>query len=170
MTEPVPLRASRRELLALGLVLGSLPVTGCDAIAPDPPSGRGPSDAGATATADVDAPDQELVTQVRADLVAASTLLASSLRVRPALEAELGPFLTLHDRHLRALEGERIDGSSQPVRGDAATVRAAARDREARLQTDLESAALAARSGPLAALLASMAAAVAQQLAATDRA
>ncbi len=51
--------------------------------------------------------------------------------------------------------------------GSAAEVRATVVAREARLETSLASAALAAQSGPLAALLASMSAAVAQQLAAT---
>lgn len=112
-------------------------------------------------------PDESLVSGVRTDLLEASVLVASAVGARPRLRGELAPFVTLHARHLRALDGDQPRGGRRPVPGDAAEVRATVRAHEARLETSLASAALTAQSGPLAALLASMSAAVAQQLAAT---
>ncbi len=104
-------------------------------------------------------------TSVRADLATASVLVTSALRARPGLAGELARFGTLHTQHLRALEGPRPRGRT-PVRGNSTAVRKTVRASEARLQSSLATAAVTAESGPLAALLASMSAAIAQQLAA----
>lgn len=157
-----PLRTTRR-----GALVGSLAafaVTGCDAVSPAP-ADTDPRTTASTTDTPGD-PDQALVVDVRADLAEASALVTSALETRPGLRGELAPFATLHARHLRALDGDPPRGRT-PVPGDASVARAAVRAREARLETSLASAALAAQSGPLAALLASMSAAVAQQLAAT---
>lgn len=166
MTAPLPLRATRRGALVGTLAL--LTATGCDAITPSPPVESGPEDDRSEQTADTGAdPDEALVAEARADLTRASVTITSVIAGRPGLRSELAPFGTLHSRHLQALDGDRPRGR-QPVRGGSAAVRTQVRDQEGRLQEALAAAALAARSGPLAALLASMSAAVAQQLAATD--
>jgi hypothetical protein len=160
-----PLRTTRRG--ALVGTLAVLTTAGCDAVSPAPPSGTGPGTTPSTTPEGTAAdPDEALVEDVRASLDEAAVLVASAVAARPGLREELVPFGTLHVRHLRALDGDVARGRT-PVRGDAATVRDTVRAREARLETSLADAALAAQSGPLAALLASMSAAVAQQLAAT---
>jgi len=164
VTSPASLRPTRRAALA-GTLL-ALTATGCDAITSDSPADPGTTgprpDEGTDTPAD---PDEALVADVRADLAAASVLVTSAVGARPGLTDELAPFNTLHARHLRALESDRPRGRT-PVRGDAAAVLGQVRARETRLQAALAEAAVEADSGPLAALLASMSAAVAQQLAA----
>ena len=108
-------------------------------------------------------PTRPWSTGIRAEVTTASVLVTSALRARPGLSGELAGFGTLHTRHLRALEGPRPRGRA-PVRGNAAAVRKTVRAGEARLQASLATAAVAAESGQLAALLASMSAAIAQQL------
>lgn len=160
-----PLRTSRRGALVGGLAV--LATSGCDAVTSPPPSGTGPgSDVSTTPGDTADDPDEALVADVHSDLARASVLVASAVSARPGLRPELAPFVTLHARHLHALDGDQPRDGRRPVPGDAAEVRATVRAHEARLETSLASAALAAQSGPLAALLASMSAAVAQQLAA----
>lgn len=159
------LRTTRRSALAGTLAV--LTMTGCDAVTPAPLADSGPGNNRSEPTTDTPAdPDEALVDEVRADLAGASALVTSALGARPRLRSELAPFGALHARHLRALDGDRPRGRT-PVPGDAAAVRTGVRAREVRLQASLASAALAAQSGPLAALFASMSAAVAQQLAAT---
>ena len=168
MTAPLPLRATRRG--ALVGTLAVLTATGCDAVAPSQPVEPGPAGDRSAQTADTEAdPDEALVAEVRADLARASVTITSAIGARPGLRSELAPFGTLHARHLQALDGDRPRGR-RPVRGGSTAVRTEVRDLEGRLQDALAAAALAAQSGPLAALLASMSAAVAQQLAATETA
>lgn len=162
----VPPRTSRRGVLVGGLA--ALATTGCDAATPPQSSGTGPRPGTARSPSETPAvPDEALVADVQADLARAFALVASVVGARPGLRRELAPFVRLHTRHLRALDGDEPRGNRRQVRGGAAAVRATVRAHEARLETSLASAALAAQSGPLAALLASMSAAVAQQLAAT---
>lgn len=163
VTASVPLRATRRGALVGTLM--ALTATGCDAITRDDASPTGPVSPSRSGTLEDPGsdPDEALVEGLRADLAAASVLVSSVLRARPGLAAELAGFGTLHTRHLRALEGPRPRGRA-PVRGNAAAVRKTVRARETRLQASLATAAVAAESGQLAALLASMSAAVAQQL------
>jgi len=165
VTAPLPLRATRRG--ALVGTLAVLAVTGCDAVAPSPPAEPGPGDGSPEQTVEAPAdPDQALVAEVRADLGGASVTITSALGARPGLRSELAPFGILHARHLRALDSDRPRGR-RPVRGSTAAVRTAVRNQEAQLEEALAAAALSAQSGPLAALFASMSAAVAQQLSAT---
>jgi len=144
-----------------------LTTSGCDVITPAPPEANGPgNDSSEQVTDPAPDPDEALVDGVRDDLVDAAVLVISALGRRPGLRAELEPFDILHASHLRALDSDR-PRDREPVPGNAAAVRTAVRAREARLEVSLAAASLAAESGPLAALLASMSAAVAQQLAAT---
>lgn len=161
MTASASLRPTRRGALA-GTLL-AVTISGCDAIAPSEPTPTKPQSDDVVATpAD---PDEVLVADARTALAQASLLVDSTVRKRPGLTDELTGFAGLHVRHLRALESRRPRGRT-PVRGDAAAVRRRVRVAETRLQASLATAAVAAESGQLAALLASMSAAIAQELAA----
>lgn len=104
--------------------------------------------------------------RVRTDLTDALAWVRSAAEGRPGLAAELDGFRRLHAAHLAALPGDTEPTARPRVRGGPRPVRAELRQREARLQRALADAAVAAGSGALAALLASMSAAVAQRLAA----
>ncbi|WP_028636083.1 hypothetical protein [Nocardioides sp. URHA0032] len=129
----------RRTAIALAAA-GLVAVTGCDDRATPTPS--------ATPTAD---PDVALVEKVIRRLRHAQHVAEAGG------ESELA---VLHRTHIEALDGTTSEGSSP-----AKSAPGAVRGEEQRLQEYLEGAALAAASGALARLLASMSAAVAQRLA-----
>lgn len=151
---------------ALGGVLAGVALSGCDLVSPGPdpdaPSTGAPDDTGGQAPED---PDLALVDSVRAALAEASALVAAAVAARPTLGPELAGLRRLHRRHLAALPGDAAEQPRPSVAGDAARVRSRVRSREEQLQARLADAAVASESGPLAALFASMSAAVAQQLA-----
>ncbi len=166
-----PLRATRRGLLRApaAVVVTGLAVAGCDLVGTQEPDGTTPSptSSGTDTTSPTPAadPDETLVARVRGEVTEAAALVAAAGRGRPALRRELAPFARLHRRHLEALPGDDAAAAPAQVRGDDAAARRRVRQREEVLQTGLADAAVVASSGPLAALLASMSAAVAQQLA-----
>lgn len=132
-------RLPRRAALALGAA-GLVAVAGCESDGtsePDPPPTTPEPDA-----------DQELVDRTVASITAVWRLTGD----RPSLAA-------VHLAHVEALGGE-IDVT--PVR--RAVDADALRRREDALQRELVRAAMTAESGALARLLASMSAAVSQQL------
>jgi hypothetical protein len=133
-------RLHRRSALALAAA-GAVAVAGCD----DDPT---PTPL-ATPTAD---PDVALVDRVLVQLRGAERV------ARAAGEADLA---ALHRAHIAALDGTPPTGSPA-----LKTAPGAVGTREKRLQQHLADAALQARSGALARLLASMSAAVSQRLAA----
>jgi hypothetical protein len=155
----------RRTALALAGA-GLLAVAGCD--------GQGGSGAGATPTAPVAGgaselpgasatstaespttpadPDQAVVEDVLAELVGAERLATAAGAVDLAL---------LHRAHIHTLDG----APPAPSRAPSGVSTDRLRRREERLHQVLVDAAMAAESGPLARLLASMSAAVSQQLA-----
>ena len=170
MTGTPPLRATRRRLLRApaAVVVTGLAVAGCDLVGTQEPGGTTPSPtpSGRTATtAPAADPDETLVARVRGEVADAASLVAAAGRGRPALRRELAPFVRLHRRHLEALPGDDAVAAPAEVRGDNAAARRRVRQREEALRAGLADAAVVASSGPLAALLASMSAAVAQQLA-----
>ena len=126
----------RRTALALG-VAGLAVLTGCDDHDSEP---------GATPTPD---PDEALVATVVAEL---------SVALRAATHAGEGDLVQLHRAHLRALESAPHDSASGRMPN------LSLREREKVLQAGLANASMAAQSGELARLLASMSAAVSQQL------
>ena len=130
-------RLPRRAAIALGAA-GLVAVAGCDdgSGTPVPPPSPSPD------------ADETLVDDVLAEITAVWRLTAS----RPELAA-------VHEAHIAVLEGE-IDAAAVRRRVDVAVLRS----REKDLQGALVSASLAADSGELARLLASMSAAVSQQL------
>jgi hypothetical protein len=142
---------SRRTAMG-GALAGLVVVSGCDA---DP----GPA---ATPRAETTAPpvdaDAELVDQVAERIATASVSVAAARMQSPQLRRSLRPLQRMHAEHLAVLEVRAEPADGQPVARD---VRAA----ETTLQRQLADAAVRAESGALAKLLASMAAAVAQQLA-----
>jgi len=171
VTGTPPLRATRRRLLrapAAAVVTG-LALAGCDLAGTQEPGATTPSPtpSGTPAPTPTPAadPDETLVARVRGEVAEAAALVAAAGRGRLALRRELAPLVRLHRRHLEALPGDDADAAPADVRGDAAAARRRVRQREEALQAGLADAAVVASSGPLAALLASMSAAVAQQLA-----
>lgn len=166
MTVTRPLRPSRRGALVGGAAL--LATTGCELVGDRPgadpsPSGS-PGATGPDASPDAD-PDESLVDEVRAEIAATAAVVRAAGRGRPSVSRRVRGYRRLHDRHLAALPGEpgrvrrvRVTGGDAEALGRVTTA-------ENRLQRRLADAAVAAESGPLAALLASMSAAVAQLLA-----
>lgn len=136
---PAPHLFSRRTTLALAAA-GLVAVGGCDDDGGEAPAAR------PTASPD---PDTELVDHVVTRLARAERL---------ARAAGLGGLAALHRAHLEALDGTP---STRPHPKVAADV---VRRQERQLQSDLVAAAMAAESGALARLLASMSAAVSQRL------
>ena len=156
------MRTTRRGAVA-GLLAG-IGATGCDADARREGSpARAPTSEQPAAD-----PDSALVDAVVAEVAEVAGVVAGAARARRALSDELATWRRLHLAHLAALEAE-ADERPTRVRGSAAELRSLVRRREAALQRWLADGAVAARSGPLASLLATMSAAVAQQLAAGDR-
>ncbi len=148
---------TRRTALG-GALVGLATVAGCD----DGPS-PGELTTGAT-TAPAKAADTDLVDEVTSQILAARGVLLEVRSDSPKLRQTLRPLERLHGAHLRALDAGdgRVDTNSSAASAPGITrVRAA----EGRLERQLTDAAVAAESGALAGLLASMAAAIAQHLA-----
>ncbi|MEP9364529.1 hypothetical protein ABLE68_16300 [Nocardioides sp. CN2-186] len=133
---PVGPLLPRRAALALG-VAGVALLTGCDNDDKDPAATPSPD------------PDVALVDGVVAQL---------SVALRAATRAGNADLVQLHRAHLRALDGSARHGA------DARVPRVSLREREKVLQAGLANASMAAQSGELARLLASMSAAVSQRL------
>lgn len=158
-------------------MLAGLTAAGCDlggagtSPAETAPDGS-PSPTSTTAPSVADSPDSDpdaaLVETVRGELAHALELVTAAGRARPALTGELAPFRRLHRRHLAALPGDPVEVPTPRVAGGVARVRTAVGRRERQLQRQLGEAAVSSESGPLASLLASMSAAVAQQRAAQE--
>lgn len=130
---------SRRALLGVGTITLTA-LAGCA-------SDSDPTPESAPKTSDD--PDQDLVDRVLDELAGAEQL---------AIAAGVATLALLHRTHIEALDGSPVP----PTPG--ATTMAALRRTERRLQTQLTDASLAAESGGLARLLASMSAAVSQHL------
>jgi hypothetical protein len=153
-------------VLAGGAALGLLGVGGCDLDDLDP---RGPDPTpGPGGEAEVDA-DQVIVDDAAAELARMAALLTATRARFPRLRARIAPLHALHLAHLESLGGARDDAGTAPTAPAATSAGAAwseVRTLESRLQRRLADWSVAARSGALARVLASMSAAVAQQLAA----
>jgi len=152
----------------LGGVVVAVTVAGCDLDAsPGEQSGtRSPgSDRRDPQPTPAEDPDAQLVRRVVDDLTAALALVGGVGRARRPLAAEVAPWRRLHAAHLEALDAA---DRTRPLRarGPATVLRNRVRREETALRRRLAAASVEAESGPLAALLATMSAAVAQQLAA----
>lgn len=166
MTVDRRLRPTRRGALVGGAVL--LATTGCELVGgqsgTDPARSDSPGTTGSGASPDAD-PDESLVDEVRTEIAATAAVVLAAGRGRPSVSRRVGDYRRLHDRHLAALPGETGRVRRVQVAGDEAGALGRVTAAENRLQRRLADAAVAAESGPLAALLASMSAAVAQLLA-----
>lgn len=159
MPSPAP---SRRAVLtgstAIGAVLLATTVAGC---------GLG-SDDDATSAASVDPTspavdaDSDLVERVGRQLASALSLAVATGASVPALRSLARGFDSLHRAHLRELS-QPDDARDGKVGGGEAAARARLLRSEEKLERQLVQAALAAESGALAQVFASMAAAVAQR-------
>jgi hypothetical protein len=144
--------ASRRTAIAAGLA-GLLAVTGCDA----DPGSDGPASP-QTSAPPVDA-DSDLVDEVLQHIAETAAVVTE---VRRRDRRAVRPLVELHAAHSRALPA----GSSEVLTLPRPRSLDQVRDAETKLQRQLTDAAVRAESGALAKLFASMAAAVAQHLAA----
>lgn len=159
---PAPaLRTTRRTTLA-GALAGVAVLAGCDLGDPgsdDPASAPTPS----ADPTDPDDPDAALVDDVVDDIVATQLLVESLRRRHDSLRRPLGELARVHDAHLAVLGSSEGSGSRPPRARNSREALTLLRARELRHQRLLANHAVAAQSGRLARLLASMSAAVAQQ-------
>jgi hypothetical protein len=151
------LRTSRRTTLG-GALAGVAILAGCDLGSDDPGSAPAPS-------ADPDDPDTGLVAEVVDDLLATLAIVDAVRHRYGSLRRQLGELAKVHRAHLAALGSNERPGRAGPRTADADGALALVRRREQRHQRLLTDRAVEAQSGRLARLLASMSAAVAQQLA-----
>lgn len=160
---------SRRTLVTGGLTVGAgLALAGCSM---DNPVRRKPAP---TAPAEL-APDVAVATRALSEIRAVRTAVTRTRARFPAAGSRLGPLATMHLAHERTLVNgvpERADTSPTPTPYAVPRQRAKALQtlatREQRLHDTLDDLALRAQSGDFARLLASMGAAVGQQLAGWD--
>ena len=163
MPSPAP-RASRRAVLTGGTVAGAalLTLSGCGATRTDDLGGAVADDTSAPA---VDA-DSDLVEAVGGQLTSALALAAATAASIPQLRSLGRRLAALHRAHLGELsQTDDVDKGTDKgtVKGTPETARARLLRSEEKLQQQLVRAALAAESGALAQVFASMAAAVAQE-------
>lgn len=159
-----PTTTTRRTAIVGGL--GSLAfVAGCDLDDLDPTddstrSGGEPEDSEPAQDADA-----ALAEQVLRELQELIELVSAERSTYPHLSRSLTSLIDLHSAHREALGGEPLAAltARQHSQGPAAAL-TLIRARELRAQRRLADWSVAARSGALARLLASMSAAVAQQL------
>jgi hypothetical protein len=156
----VPGRSLTRRTTVGAALVTPLLVAACDI---DPPSpGNGSADA-----APPPPEDSELVTAVVAALVRARSVVEAATLSVPDLTPLLEPVATAHAAHLEVLEGAVADAdvpTPPPPRipADRAGVLTAVRRSEQRLLREVRRGCVAAASGDLARVLASMAASTAQ--------
>ncbi len=142
------------------VLAGTALLAGCDLTAEkDPATGS----ASATPNGEPDA-DADLVATAVDDVTAALLLVGAIRQRHPRLRRDLAGLERMHDGHLAALGATDRPVPDAPEVRDPATALALVRRRELAHQRRLVDHAVAARSGQLAGLLASMSAGVAQQL------
>lgn len=163
---PTPARVSRRGVLTAALSLPALPLAGC---ALNDPLDRRRTPAAEAVPAL--APDVGVAVEAVARIRAVEAALSATTQRHAGMAAALAGLAAMHTAHVDALEEavpDRVDtGSSQapttvpdsPVEARRALVAA-----ERRLHDELTELAMRAQSGLFARLLASMVAAISQQL------
>lgn len=157
-----PAPTTRRT--AVGGTLAAVVLTACDLQELDPRSE--PASAPTTSVPPVDA-DTTLVNDVLAELGPALYLVRAVRRRHDSLRGRLAPLDDLHEAYVAVLGGRVAAAVPQPP-PDSRRAFELVRRGEQRLQRRLVAAAVAAESGQLAKLLASMSAGLAQHLAALD--
>ncbi|PWN03486.1 hypothetical protein DJ010_05035 [Nocardioides silvaticus] len=156
-------RASRRAVLVSGGLAGAAAIattlSGCGSADPGAADSAGAADPTAPAVG----ADSDLADRVAEHLGETLTLALSTGASFPALRPLTRRLVALHRAHLDEIGRPGDDISGGRVDGGAETARARLLRAEDKLQGRLVRAALEAESGALAQVLASMAAAVAQQ-------
>lgn len=166
-----PVRTTRRRVLAVGAATGTVVLAGagCDAVAPAPDpaeSGSGARSEAASPTSDpTEDADEDLVAEAAAAIAETLAVVTAAGRGRRDLERGLREVARTHRAHLAELPAGAGSPRRVRVTGDDRAALARVRRAEQSLQRRLADAAVEADSGGLAALLASMSAAVAQRLA-----
>lgn len=149
--------------MAGGLAGTALALVGCDTVDDLLDSDEDPGVSGTVSpTAPAVDADSDLVATVLDALTAAAALATAVGTTVPALAGVATRVARLHDAHVTELGGSGPAEAPVVPAGRAAALRRLA-EAEARLQDRLVTAAGEAESGALAQVLASMAAAVAQQ-------
>ncbi|MBB6626500.1 hypothetical protein H5V45_04100 [Nocardioides sp. KIGAM211] len=155
----VRLRPVARRTALAGAVLGLGVVTGCDLDPRDGGGAGGPADP-------VEDPDTALLVEAVTEIGTTLGLLVAAAADLPRLASTTAPLRRLHRSHLDELGADATDVVAHDGRlGRAAQALGTVRTRERQLQGRLADLSVAAESGTLARLLASMSAAVAQALA-----
>jgi len=152
--------------------------TGCDLdpradpTVPIPPTPSAPTDGAPVGQGDPgEDADLELLDEVRREVGSTLALVEAARDRHASLRRSLRPLAVVHRVHARELaaagrDAEGADGAARRLPRDPARTLARVRTREERLQRELTAAAVQARSGGFARLLGSLAASVAQNLAA----
>ncbi len=135
-------------------------LAGCDL---DPPAAAPSSSPSPTTAAD---PDTALVDAVIAELDELEALVTVAAERRPLLAPGLAPFAVLHRAHREVLPARDAEPQLSRVSGTPREVAERIRLRELQAQARLADWSVAAESGTLARLLASMSAGIAAHLAA----
>lgn len=158
-----PLSLTRRTLVTGGLAGTALALAGCDAVDGILGGDEDPGVSGqVTPTAPAVDGDSALVTEIAGAIAAVGALATATGAKVPALARTGAHLARIHQAHVDRLGGaEPVDPPAVPAARPAALQRLL--QAEERLQDRLVEAAGQAGSGGLAQVLASMAAAVAQQ-------
>jgi hypothetical protein len=159
---PGPALATTRRATFGGL-LALLTVSACDTDDLRPPEADEPTSTNPQSPSPDS--DEVLVEEVAAAIIGALDLVGLVRRRFPQLQPAMGPLARMHRAHLGVLHVEVETRTATSVPASAPVALARLRGEEQRLQKAMAKAAVRARSGALARLLASMSAAVAQQLA-----
>ncbi len=151
---------SRRTAIG-GALAGLAAVSGCDLGAAD----ESPEPAAPSATTAPADPDTALVSTVRTELLELEALVTAAGAARPRLAVDLADLAALHEAHLAALPDGEESVEDPAVTGTVDQVRVQVGRRELQGQRRLAEWSVAAQSGALARLLASMSAGIAVHLA-----
>lgn len=160
MSPAAPLPTSRRA--ALGAAVGLAVLTGCDVTGSDPEASPTPPSAA------VD-PDQQLADRAAAEVAGTLALVTAAAGRGRQLARLLDGLVTVHEAHLQVLVPPAETTPVPELRGSAEEALDQVLRRERLTQRRLADWSVAAASGQLARLLASMSAAIAQQLVATEQ-
>jgi hypothetical protein len=150
-------------------------VAGCDLGGSGPdastsaPSGSAAGSASESPSTSAGDPDAALVDEVLTELTAMVSLVGAVGSRVAGLAGPMRALRRMHLAHIAALDGSTRIPAHGRVPGSPAAALALVRRRETRLHSQLVDAAVEARSGVLARLLASMSAAVSQHLATLPR-
>jgi hypothetical protein len=168
----VPARVSTTRRGALSGALGLVVLTACDVDDLRPPEDEAQPTPSPSTTSTPEPDADTVIAEDAAHAIAAAALAVAAVRRDfPRQRARLQSLARMHRTHLAVLEpsDERSVPPPAPAAGPVDAI-ARLRTVEAALQQTLANAAVEARSGALARLLASMSASVSQHLVALDAA